>query len=111
MNGSGVSSGSGKGIASAVQRTIEEASSPDTTGKGKARQGISAGYLLEVASPPGGGKTALAVNVALTARLDEEDTVEVLIVGESVAEGQSRGECLTRPFGSQIPKEVSLLLD
>lgn len=40
------------------------------------------GAVLELSAPPGGGKTGAVIGMALSARMIEEDTPEVLLIGE-----------------------------
>lgn len=49
--------------------------------KGKTKVGVCPGMVLEVASPPGGGKTSLVKGLVVRARL-EGGGVEVLVIGE-----------------------------
>lgn len=84
----GISSESGSALMSAVRRKSRQNPLSKTVGTGEGKQGIRPGYLMEIASPPGGGKSCLAVNVALNARMEQEDDVEVLIVGECFTVGK-----------------------
>jgi hypothetical protein len=54
-----------------------------THAPGKGKRGVRPGDIIEIASPPGGGKTAMSIQVALNARMEEDTDVEVLLVGKS----------------------------
>jgi hypothetical protein len=61
-------------------------------GKGKEKEGsIMPGMALEIAGPPGSGKTSIALAVMLSARMssapDDGDGGEVLIIGQLVIPG------------------------
>lgn len=43
---------------------------------------IRPGAVLELSAPPGGGKTGAIIGIALSARTIDEDTPEVLLIGE-----------------------------
>ena len=65
-----------------------------TRGKGKGRLlegGITPGMAIELCGPPGGGKSAISIGIALSARLGNQDLEqqqtaaglgEVLVIGE-----------------------------
>jgi RAD51-like protein 2 len=76
-----------------IQHFTNAPSSRHISRKGKERAGTHASILpgtsLEISGPPGSGKTAFAVAVALSARLGNwdptlkhQDLGEVLLVGE-----------------------------
>lgn len=72
-----------KDNAGGVDQDVPIKEGPCKKGK-EAHSGVKQGMVLEVASPPGGGKSSLVVGVAVRARLDGDGEIEVLLVGESV---------------------------
>lgn len=53
---------------------------------------VCSGMAIEIAGPPGGGKTAIAIGLSLSARLSrggDEEAIEVLVIGMSAVQSMS----------------------